>query len=161
MNLTAAVRGTLEEAFSKPRVPTLAQINAIQKGIKENSIPALAPLEEIPAKHYFADGIYGRELFRPAGAFIIGKMHAKSGLYVLADGELTVWNDSGAQRIKAPHVLVTKPGTKRMSYAHTDATVIVFHATTETDLDKVEAELIIPDVSEIEATKLAELENKT
>jgi hypothetical protein len=168
MNLTAAVRSTLVDAFNRPRevankTPTLEQIKAIEKGIRENSIAALVPLEEMPAKHYFADGIYGRELFRPAGAFIIGKMHAKSGLYVLAQGELTVWNDSGSQRISAPHVLVTKAGTKRMSYAHTDATVIVFHATNEIELDKVEAELIIPDIAEIEAERLAaiELEKQT
>lgn len=170
MNAVAeAVQGVLRKAYHEPRVPvvnlekfpkipTLAQINAIQRGILENSIPGLTPMAEPEAKHYFADGLYGRELFRPKGSLIIGKMHAKRGLYVLAEGELTVWNGAGPQRIKSPCVLVTQRYTKRMSYAHTDATVIVFHATDETDLEKIEAELIIPDVPELEVEALALIE---
>ena len=49
------------------------------------------------------------------------------------------------ERVKGPRVFVSKPGTKRAVYAHTDATTMTVHRTDETDFEKIEAELIEED----------------
>lgn len=130
----------------------LDQILALQKAMLD------MPQLDLPVKHHFADGIYARELFRPAGTLIVGKVHAKENFYLLVAGEIVAWTEEGMKRFKAFHMMVTKPGTKRVTYAVTDAICITFHATKETDLDKIEAELVIPEVAEIEAPKLAAIE---
>jgi len=42
-------------------------------------------------------------------------------------------------------VICSKPGTKRVTLAVTDAIGITFHKTNKTNLDKIEKELIEPD----------------
>lgn len=167
MTLALAVREALHEAQLSqaarrghvlPRAPTLEQIRALQRGIEENSIPGVMPIPEIPAEHFFADGLYARKLARPAGTLVVGKMHAKQHFYVLLEGEIIAWTEQGMKRLKAPTVLTTEPGTKRVTYAITDAVSMTFHATRETDLGKLEDELIIPDMPELAADAMARLE---
>lgn len=35
------------------------------------------PQIQLETKHYFADGMYAREVFRPAGCVIVGRVHKK------------------------------------------------------------------------------------
>lgn len=170
MRVTQAVRDVLYNAHAElladqalvklkqppvelPKVPTLDQIRALERAMKERPDQV-----DLPVKHHFADGLYARELFRPAGTLIVGKMHARQHFYVLVAGEITAWTEQGMKRINAPALLRTEPGTKRVTYAHVDSTCITFHATHETDLERLEAELIIPDVPEVEAPARALLE---
>lgn len=135
-----------------PKVPTIEQIKSLEREMKKR------PQLELEPVHHFADGLYARELSRPAGTLIVGKIHAKQHFYLLLAGEITAWTEHGMKRLKAPTLLRTEPGTKRVTYAHTDTTSITFHATRETNLDKLEAELIIPDLLEFEAQDLARIE---
>ena len=100
------------------------------------------PQVELPTSHYFADGMYSRSVFRPADTLIIGKVHKREHFYIVACGEITVITDGVKQRIAGPRVIVSQPGTKRAVYSHTDATCITVHRTFETDLAKIEAELV-------------------
>jgi hypothetical protein len=96
--------------------------------------------------HFFADGLYCRMLFRPAGVTIVGKVHLKEHLYVVCCGTVRITNGDGvAVDVTGPAVIVSKPGTKRAVYAVTDATCLTVHHTDRTDLDEIEAELIEPD----------------
>jgi hypothetical protein len=45
--------------------------------------------------------------------------------------------------------MVSRPGTKRVGYAHEDTIWTTIHATEETDMEKVEKELIAADYEEI------------
>lgn len=103
----------------------------------------------IEPKHYFADGMYAREIFIPAGTVLTGKIHKTEHINVLSQGEISVMTDEGVKRLKAPCTIIAKPGTKRVGYAHTDTVWTTFHATKETDLDKLEAELIAPTFEEL------------
>jgi len=103
------------------------------------------PQAKLTTDHFWADGMYCRVLFRPADTLIIGKVHKREHLYIIASGEVTVVGNGKKERIIGPRVIVSAPGTKRAVYAHTDATTITIHRTDETDLDKIEAELIEPD----------------
>lgn len=89
--------------------------------------------------------MYARVLFRPADTLIVGKVHKREHLYIVASGEVTVVGNGKKERIIGPRVIVSAPGTKRAVYSHTAATCITVHRTDETDLDKIETELIEPD----------------
>ena len=93
-------------------------------------------------KHHFAPGVYARELFIPKGTVLTGKIHKTEHLNIISQGKISVATEDGPKLIEAPHIMVSKPGTKRAGYAHEDTTWITIHVTDETDLDKIE-ELVI------------------
>lgn len=97
---------------------------------------------EILTTHYFAEGLYAREIFIPKGVLLTGKIHKTEHLNILSKGEITVWTEDGMKRLKSPYTLVSKPGTKRVGFAHEDTIWTTIHATKETDLEKLELELI-------------------
>jgi hypothetical protein len=109
------------------------------------AVMATMPQVELPTKHYFASGLYCRELFRPAGTTIVGKVHKREHLYMVLSGIVTVIGTGEPQTLEAPAILVSAPGTKRAVFAHTDATCCTVHATELKDLEAIEAELIEPD----------------
>lgn len=97
---------------------------------------------EILTTHYFAEGLYAREIFIPKGVLLTGKIHKTEHLNILSKGEITVWTEDGMKRLKSPYTLVSKPGTKRVGFAHEDTIWTTIHATKETNLEKLELELI-------------------
>lgn len=121
------------------KVPTLAEIQRLQSAM------ARMPQAILQTEHYFADGMYARKLTRPAGTLIIGKVHKKEHFFVIAMGTLIIWTEGGMKELSAGTVLMSKPGTKRVTLATEDAIGITFHRTDSTDLDVVEAELIEPE----------------
>lgn len=97
---------------------------------------------DLEVNHYFAEGIYARELIIPAGTTLTGKIHKTEHLNILTKGKITVVSDAGQSTIEAPHIMVSSPNTKRAGYAHTDSIWITVHGTHEKDLEKLENELI-------------------
>jgi quercetin dioxygenase-like cupin family protein len=125
-----------------PRKPTLEQIKRCEQAIAERLEPV-----EIEPVHYFADGLYGREITIPAGTVLTGKIHRGEHLNFLMKGDITVWTEDGMKRLQAPAVIVSKPGTKRVGFAHTDTVWVTVHASEETDLAALEATLIEPEAA--------------
>jgi len=124
----------------KQAAPTREQIDSLQRTMRD------LPQMELPTRHYFADGMYCRELFRPAGCTIVGKVHKREHFYIVLSGEVTVTGEGlPPERIKGPRIIVSAPGTKRAVYAHVDSICITVHRTDEKDLDAIERELIEPD----------------
>jgi len=105
------------------------------------------PQAELVTEHQFSPGMYMRKLFRPAGTLIVGKVHKEPHFFLCAKGEIIAWTESGMKRLQAGDVIESKPGTKRVTLAVTDAIGITIHRTDKTDLDKIEAELIEPDTT--------------
>jgi len=116
-------------------------IEALQKAASK------LPQCELNTEHFFADGMYCRSLFRPADTLIVGKVHRREHLYIIASGTVTIAGDGYRETVTGPKVIVSKPGTKRAVYAHTDATTMTVHRTDETDLERIEAELIEEDTT--------------
>lgn len=114
---------------------------------------ALRPMEQIdcPLRHIFTTGVYAREIFIPKGTFIVGKIHKHDHLNFLSVGEVTVFTKDGTERIKAPRTMVSTAGTKRAVYAHEDTVWTTVHVTDETDLAKIEEQIIAKDYDEIPA----------
>lgn len=94
--------------------------------------------------HYFAKGLYAREIFIPKGVLLTGKIHRTEHLNIISKGDISVVTEEGTKRIKAPFTMISQPGTKRVGYAHEDTVWTTIHATGETDIDKIEHELIAP-----------------
>jgi hypothetical protein len=97
---------------------------------------------EMPVKHHFSKDLYARELFIPAGTILVGKIHKHESLNILSQGDISLLTEEGVTRVQAPYTVVSKPGIKRIGYAHTDCVWITAHATKETEIDKIEDEVI-------------------
>ena len=119
-----------------PAIPSREQIEALQSELLK--LPQVEPV----TKHYFADGMYCREVFRVAGTLIVGKVHKKEHFFVVVSGEMTLWTEEGMKRVSAPFVWVSRPGTKRVTLAHEDSIAITVHQVNSRDIEAIEAELV-------------------
>lgn len=119
--------------------PSREQLRELEDEIRK--LPPAALVET----HHFADGIYGRELFIPAGTVLTGKVHIHSTLNILVKGDITVTTPEGMKRLQAPAVFVSPPGCKKAGFAHTDTIWINVHPTEETDLARIEQQFIEPE----------------
>lgn len=116
------------------------------------------PQLEMQLNHHFAPGVYVRELVIPAGAVVVGKMHATEHISIMSKGRLVVVTEEGQKVIEAPCTMVAPRGTKRAVYALEETVFINVHPnpTNEKDLDKLEEIFIIPE-KELLATNEAPL----
>lgn len=119
--------------------PTREQIERLEAEMRE--LPQL----EIPAEHLFGKGFYVRSIVIPAGATLTGKVHAKEHIFMVIKGDITLATEEGRKRVQAPYMAVCRAGLKRVGHAHTETVCANVHITDETDLLKLEAELIEPD----------------
>jgi hypothetical protein len=122
-----------------PPVPTREQIEALEHELKKFS------QVEVRTRHYFAQGLYAREILIPKGMLLTGRVHRFEHLNIVSQGDITVWTEEGMKRIQAPHTLVSKPGCKRVGLAHEDTVWTTVHSCMETDLERIEAHLLEPD----------------
>jgi quercetin dioxygenase-like cupin family protein len=125
-------------------LPTYVSREQVERLQSEMS---LMPQAELTTEHHFSPGMYMRKVFRPAGTLIVGKVHKEPHFFLCAKGEIIAWTESGMKRLQAGDVVESKPGTKRVTLAVTDAIGITIHRTDKTDLDEIEAELIEPDTT--------------
>lgn len=96
----------------------------------------------LPLKHTFADGMYIREITVPKGMLLVTKIHKLTHPFFLLRGECSILTERGVERIKAPYSGITQAGTKRIVYTHEHTIWTTIHATKETDLDKIEEDII-------------------
>lgn len=117
--------------------PSLPEIAALVKRMREG------PTVELPLSHRFTPGLYIRELRVPAGVLVVTKIHHTEHPWILSKGRIAVWTEEkGVEILEAPASGVTKPGTIRLAIALGDVVWTTFHATTETDVEKLEKELV-------------------
>jgi quercetin dioxygenase-like cupin family protein len=106
---------------------------------------ATLPPAEVPVTHRFAPGCYAREMLLPKGVMAISKIHKTEHFFVVLSGKLSVWDaENGVQQVSAGHIGITKPGTRRIGFAHEDCRWVTFHPTDKLDVDDIEAEIIEP-----------------
>jgi hypothetical protein len=119
-----------------PAVSMIDKVEALQAELLK--LPQYEPI----TKHTFHGGMYCREVFREAGILIVGKVHKKEHFYLVAGGTVAITTDEGVQFVTGPHLLCSKPGTKRAVYAETDALCMTFHCVESTNVEDAEAELV-------------------
>jgi len=103
------------------------------------------PQTECPVTHRFAPGVYLREIAMPAGTVVIGKIHRTEHFNVLIRGACLIVHDDGSrEELRAPMSFVSKAGVQKVLYILEDMIWQTIHPTMETDLARLEAELIQP-----------------
>ncbi len=111
----------------------------------EAAMMAEGDVIQIETSHRFAKGIYAREILIPAGTLLTGKIHKTQHLNIISQGCIDVWTEGEpVRRLRAPFSFVAEPGTRRVGLAIENTVWTTIHATTETDLDRLETELIEP-----------------
>lgn len=110
---------------------------------------AQLPQLECPVFHHFAPGSYARECHLPEGSLVIGKIHKHAHINVISRGRVSVMTEDGRKDLQAPCTFVSLPGTKRAVYAHEYTVWTTVHVTNNTDLDAIEAEIIVPSYDEL------------
>jgi hypothetical protein len=111
-----------------------------------------------PLKHSFSDGIYVREIFIPAGTYLVGKIHKHEHPNFLLSGIVDIVTEDEDRRIEGPMSLMSPAGTKRALRSITDCVWITVHHNPDniTDLEKIEEFVIAKDYEEYDRM----LENK-
>ena len=98
------------------------------------------PQQHFPLHHVFTPGLYVREILLPAGTLLTSRIHLTEHPFIISSGVVSVWSDEdGCVTLSAPHTGITKPGTRRILFAHTDViwTTIHCNPTNEKDPDEI------------------------
>lgn len=131
--------------------PTREQIVKLQE--------AMLPIqsEQPEPTHFFAPGMYLRELTIPAGMLMVGKIHKHAHFLMVLKGRAEVISEFGRMIVEAGHISVSPPGVKRIVLALEEVQFVTVHVnpTDTEDLTVIEAEHI-----EAETLGLAAPESK-
>lgn len=91
-----------------------------------------------PLQHVFTPHLYTRVILMPKDTLLTSRIHLFEHPFFILEGVVSVWGDeTGWVTLRAPHVGVTKPGTRRVLFMHTDVTWATAHLTDETDPDTI------------------------
>ena len=143
---------TLTCAETPPLVAARRQkILAVEALISQLPGAQFGDQADCPLTHAFAGGIYIREMFCPQGKLVVTKIHKLDHPYFVLQGDVSVLTEQGFQRVRAPFSGVTKAGTKRVCYAHTDTVWTTLHVVgDERNLTVIEAQLIAPTFDDVQ-----------
>lgn len=120
----------------------MTKIAKAEKALKD------LPQVDTPSEHFFTTGLYTRQTLLPEGTVAVGKRHRDRTLNVLIKGSMTVaMDDDPAHKVllTAPCAFESEAGVKKAVYCHTECIILNVHRSEETDLRKLEEELIMPE----------------
>lgn len=94
---------------------------------------------DCPVRHYFAPGLYAREISIPAGTVVTGAVHKTENLIVVSLGRLRIVTNDGTREVAAGETLTCQAGMKNAVYALEDSRWTNFLPNPEncTDTDKL------------------------
>ena len=126
----------------KLAIPTLAKVIEAEKYLKT------LPQRELKVEHDFSFGVYARILYIPRDTILTGKLHKYPQINLLRQGDISVLVGDKVKRLKAPFVVASPAGTKRIAYTHSDTIWITIHKTDLRDLVQIEQTFIAQDEQE-------------
>ena len=124
-----------------PDAPTREQIEAFGRALQ--GLEATEAPPDISTAHHLAGDVYGRSVVIRADTYLVGLPHREDHLNVCV-GDITVWTDTGKQRLTGAHILPAKAGVMRVGFAHADTTWLSVHVnrTGAQDIAAIEDSLI-------------------
>jgi quercetin dioxygenase-like cupin family protein len=129
--------------LDKPlNISTLDKVLAFEDLMKQE------PQVELPVEHFFSKDVYARALFIPKGIILTGEIHKYSQINFLLSGEMQVLVGDRMEHIKAPFMVVSPPGTKRLARALENSVWVTVLGTNETDPDVIWKTFIAKDEQE-------------
>lgn len=157
---TARVLGSDSQAGASgqlpPERPRLDGMSSTCSGVKSSDSEARGkilaleaamlsmPQVAIETTHYFAPGIYMRQVFIPKGTTVTGMIHKTEHMNILSQGNLMVWTEDGMKTLTASTVVKSLPGIKRVGHALEDSVWITVHHNPDNlrDVEQLESMLI-------------------
>jgi mannose-6-phosphate isomerase-like protein (cupin superfamily) len=128
-------------------LPTREKIQRLQE--------AMLPMQskQPEPRHFFAPGMYLRELVVPAGMLMVGKIHKHEHFLLVLKGRAEVISEFGRVVVEAGHISISPAGVKRVVLALEDTQFVTVHVNKENsqDLAVIEAAHIDPEVLDIGA----------
>ena len=108
--------------------------------------------EEFPLKHSFADQIYIRQMNMKKDTLVVGAIHNHLHVWFLLTGSLTIVTETSSEDFIAPCYVISKPGAKRVIYAHEDSIFVNIHKNPDNikDIDELEAIIVSKNYKEYE-----------
>lgn len=138
----AETAGHQLDQIDTDQLPTREQIVRLQE--------AMLPIEckQPDPRHFFAPGMYLRELVVPAGMLMVGKIHKHTHFLMVLKGRAEVISEFGRMVVEAGHISISPAGVKRIVLALEDTQFVTVHVnpTDTEDLAVIEAEHIEPEV---------------
>ena len=125
----------------------------LEKTIRNNPNSEESGTKTCPLIHQFADGMYARTGFMPAGSVIVGKIHRYETINILHEGVMSViTEDGGAEIYEAPRIFTSPAGCKKALYIIEDCyfTNVNRNRTDTRDLKELEDSLIVKDYDSFE-----------
>jgi len=108
--------------------------------------------EEFPLKHSFADQIYIRQMNMKKDTLVVGAIHNHLHVWFLLTGSLTIVTETSSEDFIAPCYVISKPGAKRVIYAHENSIFVNIHKNPDNikDIDQLEATIVSKNYKEYE-----------
>jgi hypothetical protein len=126
-------------------------IQQLESTIRQYLLDHALTEPDCPLAHTFAPGAYARTILIPQDTLLVGKIHRHAHLNMLMQGTVSVATEEGPVLLQAPKIMVSKAGTKRVVYAHTEVIWTTVHLTEDTDLEKIEEHIIAKTYDEFDA----------
>lgn len=113
---------------------------------------AKLPQVDLVVKHYFADGMYHREIHIPVGVVLVGYIHMQACITVVSQGRILIADGGETRVIVAPFTMACAPGSKKAGYALEDTIWADTYLNLDncTDIDKLMARLVAVTSEEFE-----------
>lgn len=95
------------------------------------------PQVDCPVRHYFAPGLFAREISIPKGTYVGGAVHKTENIVVVSMGRLEMVTEDGTKEVRAGEIFIVKPGAKNAVHALEDSrwTNFMANPTNETDIE--------------------------
>ena len=93
-------------------------------------------------EHHFSDGLYAKRMVIPKGFEAGQHAHKYSHLSILAKGHVIVRTDDSQKEYRAPACIEIKSHINHAIEALEDSEWFCIHATSETDVEKIDQVLI-------------------
>lgn len=109
------------------RAEALGKIFDLESSMLKQENPLFKDDDDFEYVHWFAPGLYGREIHIPTGVVLTTMIHGTEHIAILSKGKMTIYSDQGLDVIEAPHTMITTIGTKRALYTHSDCVFTTVH----------------------------------
>lgn len=99
----------------EPNIPSLElreRIRALER--KMMTLPQV----EIKTEHFFAPGVYVRQITIPKDTLLTGEIYREEHVHTVLRGDVSVVTERGLQRVQGPCTFVSPANVKRAGYAH-------------------------------------------
>ena len=125
--------------------------------IEEQMLDMVQP--DCPVVHNFSDGVYVREITMPTDSIILGHKHKTRHLNIISKGSCRLVDVETGEvtLLTAPCTFESLPGVRKLLYIIDECVWSTVHVTDETDLTKIEEEVIDKSNTWIDYYKIKEI----